>query len=67
MSKIKLAGKLRENNVRLSLELYRDENGFGIWLSDDLGGSGIEATGSTPEEAANNIASYIADYFYEND
>ena len=55
------------NDVRLSLELYRNGDGFGIWLSDDFGGSGIEATGTTPQEAANNIASYIADYFYEKD
>ena len=53
--------------VNLSLNLYRDGDGFGIWLSDDFGGSGIEATGNTPEEAADNIASYIADYFYEHD
>lgn len=55
------------NDVRLSLELYRKGNGFGIWLSDDTGGSGIEVLGNTPEEAANNIAPYIIDYFYEND
>lgn len=56
-----------DDDVRLSLELYRDGDGFGIWLSDDFGGSGIEATGSTPEEVANNIAAYIADYFYKRD
>ena len=56
-----------KNDVRLSLELYRNGNGFGIWLSDDVGGSGIEVVGNTPEEAANNIAPYIADYFYEKD
>ena len=55
------------SGVNLSLNLYRDGDGFGIWLSDDFGGSGIEATGNTPEEAADNIASYIADYFYEHD
>lgn len=53
--------------VNLSLNLYRDGDGFGIWLADDFGGSGIEATGNTPEETANKIASYIADYFYEHD
>lgn len=56
-----------EDSVTLSVELYRDGDAFGIWLADDFGGSGIEATGSTPEEAANNIAAYIADYFYERD
>ena len=54
------------DEVRLSLVLYKKGKEFGIWLSDDIGGSGIEATGETPEEAANNIASYIADYFYED-
>jgi len=55
------------NEVSLSLELYREGNRFGIWLADNFGGSGIEAVGDTPEEAAKNIASYIADYFYEKE
>lgn len=53
------------DSVELSLELYRDGNTFGICINDNSGGSGIEATGETPDEAANNIASYIADYFYK--
>ena len=56
-----------EDNVRLSLELYSNGDEFGIWLSDDMGGSGIKASGKTPEEAANNIVPYIADYFYNKD
>lgn len=63
----KTTEKFISGEVYISLNLYRDGDGFGIWLSDDFGGSGIEATGNTPEEAANNIASYIADYFYEHD
>ena len=63
----KTNAKFIDNEVKLSLELYRDGDGFGIWLADDFGGSGIEATGGTPEEVANNIASYIADYFYKHD
>jgi len=63
----KTTEKFISGEVNLSLNLYRDGDGFGIWLSDDFGGSGIEATGNTPEEAADNIASYIADYFYEID
>ena len=58
--------KTIEDSVRLSLELYPTDNGFGIWLSDYNGGSGIEANGSTPEECANNIVPYIEDYFYKN-
>lgn len=56
-----------DGNVILSLELYRNDFGFGIWLSDNQGGSGIEASGNTPEEAAQDIAKYIADYFYKRD
>lgn len=53
-----------DDDVRLSLTLYRDGDGFGIWLSDDMGGSGIEVEGKTPEEAANKITPYVTDYFY---
>lgn len=56
--------KFIDKDVRLSIELYRDGDGFGVWLSDNMGGSGIKANGNTPEEAAENIASYITDYFY---
>ncbi len=56
-----------DDDVRLSLELYRNGDTFGIWLSDNMGGSGIEIEGKTPEEAANKIAPYISDYFYNND
>lgn len=58
--------KFIENDVRLSLELYRTDDGFGIWLSDYTGGSGIEVEGNTPEETAKNIAEYVADYFYKS-
>ena len=48
----------------LSLELYRDEKGFGIWMDDNRGGSGIEVCEATPEKAGEEIGKYIADYFY---
>ena len=57
--------KYIERDRKITLELYRNSNGFGIWLGDDCGGSGIEVTGNTPEEVANEIAPYISDYFYE--
>lgn len=57
--------KYIKQDRKITLELYRNDNGFGIWLSDDCGGSGIEVTGNTPEDAANKIKPYIADYFYE--
>ena len=58
--------KFIEDNVILSLELYRTDNGFGIWLSNNTGFSGIEVEGKTPEETAENIAEYVADYFYKS-
>ena len=67
VNKVNKESSFISGEVSLSLELYRKGNGFGIWLSDNIGGSGIEAVGETPEEAAKNIASYIADYFYEEE
>jgi len=52
----------------LDLTLSKDDdNNFCIFIQDQIGGSGIEAFGSTPEEAANAAASYISDYFYLNE
>lgn len=51
-------------DAKLTLELYCENGKFGIYLSDNVGGSGIDVKGETPEEAAENIAPYIADYFY---
>jgi hypothetical protein len=56
-----------KGSINISIELYRDGDKFSAYLSDDIGGSGIEASGATPEEAANNLAPYIADYFYESE
>ena len=52
------------DGARLELELYNEDGRLGIYLSDDCGGSGITVTGDTPEEVAENIKDYIADYFY---
>ena len=57
--------KFIEHDVNLSVELYRDGENFCAWLADDMGGSGIEAVGETPEKLADNLSPYIADYFYE--
>ena len=59
--------KYIENDVRLSIELYHEGDGFGIYLGDYQGGSGIQVSGDTPQEAAENLAPYIADYFYKNE
>ena len=51
----------------ITLDLYFENGEYGIYLGDNNGGSGITVTGNTPEEAAENIKPYIADYFYNND
>lgn len=53
--------------IRIQLELYKTESGYGIWLSDDLGGSGIKVESATKEECAQEIAPYIEDYLYRLD
>lgn len=51
----------------ITLDLYFENGEYGIYLGDNNGGSGITVTGNTPEESAENIKPYIADYFYNND
>lgn len=53
--------------VRIELNLYKTDNGYGIWLSDYEGGSGIEVEATTKEECANEITPYIEDYMYKLD
>lgn len=53
--------------VKLSIDLYNDGSAFCAYLSDNCGGSGIKVEGATPEACANNLALYIADYFYGNE
>ena len=51
----------------LSVELYREDDRYGIYIADNKGGSGIEVEGDSPEDVANQAAPYLADYFYENE
>lgn len=53
--------------IKITLTLYKTDDGYGIWLSDDMGGSGIEVEEATKEECANGIAPYIEDYLYKLD
>ena len=46
----------------LTLEIYKTENGFGAWLSDDIGGSGIEVKAETAKKTSIDLAPYIEDY-----
>ena len=53
--------------ITITLTLYKTSNGYGIWLSDQIGGSGIEVEETTKSECAKNIAPYIEDYLYKLD
>ena len=53
--------------MKLEIELYKNESGYGAWISDYCGGSGIEVNGATPEELSENMRPYIADYAYQLD
>lgn len=51
------------DHVTLSIELYKRDGMYCAYIGDDMGGSGIEATGETKDEACENLAGYIKDYF----
>ena len=53
--------------MRLDIEIYKSEKGYGAWISDDCGGSGIKVEGNTPNELGENMSAYIADYAYSLD
>lgn len=59
--------KFIEKSVNLDVELYRNGDLFCGYISDNIGGSGIDVKGDTPQQLAEKLAPYIADYFYENE
>jgi len=52
-------------SINLDLELYHEDGQYGMWISDKIGGSGIEVKGSTKEECAQEAAKYLVDYLYK--
>ncbi len=52
-------------DISLDLELYHENGQYGIWMSDKIGGSGIDVKGSTKEECAQEAAKYLVDYLYK--
>lgn len=48
--------------LRLTLEIYKTENGYGAWLSDNIGGSGIGVEENTAEKTSAELSRYIEDY-----
>lgn len=53
-------------SINLSVELFKDGKDYGIYMSAE-NGSGIEVTGSTPEDAIENAKEYLLEYFEEVD
>ena len=51
--------------MKIEIELYKEGDAFMAYISDDMGGSGIEASGSTEDELAENIKEYVSDYIYD--
>ena len=50
--------------MTLTLDLNIDFAGeYQIYLSDDIGGSGILISGTNVEEVCNSLSDYIMDYF----
>lgn len=56
------------DSINLDLELYHEpgqnSGTWGIWISDNIGGSGIDVKGSTKEECAQEAVKYLVDYLY---
>ena len=48
--------------MRIEIEFYKTENGYGAWISDNCGGSGIEVNGASAEKVADNMKPYIMAY-----
>ena len=51
--------------ITIHLTLYKTDEGYGIYHSDDMGGSGIKVEETTKGETAEGIAPYIEDYLYK--
>lgn len=47
--------------------MHRNADGsYGMWIADQMGGSGIEVNGNTPEECAENAKPYIVEIIFAN-
>ena len=53
--------------INLSVEIGRDGDGFYMYIDDNMGGSGIEASGNTIDEVIESGKTYLKDYFFQRD
>ena len=51
--------------MKVELDILKTENGFDIWVSDNVGGSGISVKGITIEETLENLKPYLETYLNE--
>ena len=51
-------------NLELNIDIVKNQDGFNIYLGDQCGGSGIEVSGATADEAIENLTPYLHDYLY---
>ena len=49
----------------IELDILKTENGFDIWVSDNVGGSGISVKGTTIEQALDNLKPHLETYLNE--
>lgn len=54
-------------SINLSVEIGRDCNDFYMYISDNMGGSGIDVSGNTVDEVIKNGKEYLKDYFFQRD
>lgn len=66
MNKSNSTLKTKEPNrtvANINVELYIENGCYCAYIGDNAGGSGIKVVGDTAEELADNMKSYIMDYF----
>lgn len=51
--------------MQVELDILKTQNGFDIWVSDNVGGSGISVQGTTKEEVLNKLNEYLTTYLEE--
>ena len=52
---------------RLDIELYYEDGEYKAYISDNVGGSGIELSNDSPSDLVQEIGPYIYDYVSETD
>lgn len=63
MNETKKTKETDKTVANLNVELYIENGSYCAYIGDNAGGSGIKVEGDTAEELADNMKSYILDYF----